>query len=122
MKTFGFALLVVLAIACSSDGSGSSSGVDQSKPITTLETSEVEDFCDWMIDLYGGEAVEHECPDNVTVTTPTRAECVADYEQINANCSGVTVGEMEACIEALAEDPCNFGGQACAEFLECSFG
>lgn len=122
MKAIGITFLLVLAIACGGGGSASVSGVDQNKAITTLETDEVETFCDWMIDTYGGEAVEHQCPDDVTVTTPTMAECVAEYQQISPSCSGVTVEEMEGCIRALADDPCNFGGQACVEFLECSFG
>ena len=120
MKTIGILFVIVLAFACGGGG-GSDSGVDGDKSITALETAEVESFCDWAIETYGGEGIEHECPDDFTVTTPTRQECEEDYADIPQSCEGVTVAEAEACVEAIASDPCNFGGQACAELLQCSF-
>lgn len=119
MKTIGILFVIVLAFACGGGGGGGASGVDGDKSITALEAGEVSSFCDWAIDTYGGEGVEHQCED-FTVTTPTRAECEEDYAAIPQSCEGVTVEEAEACVEAIASDPCNFGGQACAELLQCS--
>jgi hypothetical protein len=112
----------VLIIGCGGDDGGDTSGVDQAKPITDLSTSEVTTFCQWSIDVQGGAGHETDCGDGVTVTVNTQAECEAEYAQIPTGCSTVTVAEMEACVDALAAEPCNFEASACAEYFACLFG
>lgn len=119
----GFALILGLAIgmgACGGGG-GDDSGVDGSKPITELSTSEVQSLCEWAIETQGGEGAMYECEDDVTVTVDTVAECVAGYGDTPETCNTVTVAELEACIEAWSAEPCGFGGQACAEYFQCYF-
>jgi hypothetical protein len=123
----GFLSVLVLSAflaACGGDddGGGDGSGVDGSKAITTLEAGEVTSFCTWVIDIQGGPDSETECGDGLTVTVPTQAECEAEYGSVPDACSGVTVSELEGCVEAFADDPCQLGGSACSEYYECSFG
>jgi hypothetical protein len=119
-----FILFASLLAACGGGGGvGDESGVDQGKPITDLDASEVSQFCTWSNATQGGAGTVHECGDGVTFEVPTQAECESDYAQIPDGCSGVTVAEMEACVSAIADDPCGaFEAEACAEYFTCIFG
>jgi hypothetical protein len=125
MKTIGIAFLFVVvsfvSVACGG-GAASVSGVDQAKPITELDAGEISTFCSWAIDVQGGPGHVTECGPDVTVEAPTQDECEAGYAQIPAGCSGVTVEEMEACVNAIADDPCAESIPECNEYFSCLFG
>lgn len=106
-----------LAIAGCGGGSGGS-GVDASKPITQLTASEVMQFCEWSVEEQGGAGTTTDCGDGVTVTVDTVQECVDGYGGFTSDCT-TTVGQVEDCIEAIAADPCSFGGAACAPLFDC---
>ena len=120
-------LFVSFLAACGGGGGGGdddgddTSGVDQSQAITELDDAEVTAFCQWAIEVQGGAGTEIDCGDGVTITVYSRAECEAEYAEVPAGCSGVTVGELELCVDAIAEDACSaFGAEACAEYFECA--
>lgn len=118
-------LACALLLACGGDddgGGGDGSGVDGSIAITDLGGADVTALCEWAIDIQGGAGNETDCGDGATVNVPSQAECEADYASVPDACSGISVAELEACIEAVADDPCSLGGAACADYFECSFG
>jgi len=102
--------LTTLGTACG-DGGGSS-GVDGSKTIVSLSASEKLDFCEFVIAEQGGPGHPIMCGD-VTVTVQTVEECVAGFAGLPPTCAA-TVAQGEACATASGDDPCSFGGAACA--------
>lgn len=108
--------------ACGGDDSGGSSGVDSTKQVKDLTPAERTSECQWAIALEGGPGKQTMCPDNVTVTVYTQAQCEASLATLamSATCT-LTVAQAEACTEASATDPCTaFSSQACAAVLACS--
>ena len=106
-------LFAVVLVGCSPSGLGSGTSWDD------LGNAEYETFCDWSIAEMGGENVEKDCGDDVTVTSGTKDECVAELSSY-VDCD-LTVGDLEDCKIAVAEDPCGLGGEACATAFDCSF-
>ncbi|HSD86613.1 MAG TPA: hypothetical protein VLB44_03835 [Kofleriaceae bacterium] len=107
--------------ACGGDDSSSSSGVDSTKQVKDLTPAERATECQWGIALEGGAGHTTTCPDNVTVTVDTQAQCEAGLATIagSTTCT-LTVAQMEACTEASATDPCTaLSSQACAPVLAC---
>ena len=122
MKVRLACLLVSCALAAACGGDDDGSGVDGGKAVTELSADEVSALCEWAIDVQGGENHSEDCGD-FTIETGTVAECEAEYAGIPASCSSVTVAELEDCVNAIADDPCEgFGSQACSEFIQCSIG
>jgi hypothetical protein len=122
MKRISF-LVMVVAAACGGDGPGDSSGVDQAKVVTTLSASEVSDFCSWAIDVQGGEGHVTECGDGVKITAPTQTKCETDYGAVpdTSACMGVTIGDVETCVNAIGSDPCTaIQSSACSKWLSCA--
>lgn len=118
-KRVFFVALAAVAAACGGGDDGA--GIDRDKPITELTGDEIVAFCEWAVDAQGGAGSEYEC-DGVTFTVPTVDECAQGVSAPDA-CSTVTYGELEACYEAFAADPCTgFGSPECAELIECSQG
>jgi hypothetical protein len=114
------ALFATLA-ACSGGDGADSSGLSSSSQIGSLSTEERTTLCEWSVDIQGGEGNVTECPDNVTVTVSTVADCVADSSAYD-ECD-LTVGDVEECSRANADDPCGaLGSPACAPLVECLFG
>lgn len=114
--------LMCASLSACGGGGGGESGVEGSKAITELDAGEVSTFCEWLIELSGGENQVTECPGGFTWDTGTVAECEAGFGSVPAACSTVTVAEMEACGEAMADDPCTgIESQVCAEYFECAF-
>ncbi len=107
--------IAALLYAAACGGDDSRSGVDGGKQLSALTRAERTELCQWALEI-DTDTVGSECgPEN----PPTVADCVEDLEEYPASC-GVTVAELQGCIEALAEDPCgedpeecNFGGGDC---------
>jgi len=108
--------------ACGGDDSGGSSGVDSSKQVKDLTPAERTSECQWGIALEGGAGKQTMCPDNVTVTVYTQAQCESSLAAIatSTTCT-LTVAQLEACTEASATDPCTaLSAPACAAVIVCA--
>jgi hypothetical protein len=121
-------LLALLASGCADSGSG----LPADKKVIELSFAETRPLCEYLQDVVGGVQREVTCPDGRYATTPLFSvhECQEDFVFDNAaasnvNC-GVTVGEYEACTEAIADDPCiqllPRAPSACAFFDDPSCG
>jgi hypothetical protein len=98
-------------VACGGDGG---TGLDSNKALGTLTTAELTDLCEYVVDQYPSEPVD--C-DGTEVEPPTVQECVDD--PFPEDCTA-TVGQAEACAEALGADPCAMSlPEACAPLFEC---
>ncbi|MEZ4366654.1 MAG: hypothetical protein R2939_10250 [Kofleriaceae bacterium] len=112
-------LTTCLAAACGGDGG--SSGVDSSKTIGSLSISEQMELCEWTNDqqptepfMCGGETIEPEDPADCSAAAimadPVPTDCMA------------TVGQYEACLEAVNADLCAESLPAVCEPLFACFG
>ena len=122
-----FMMLVSLS-ACDDNDTGS--GIDGSTHLDALSESERTQFCEWMIQLWGGPGVQFECSvisgDNQssvssvdTLTIPAVEECVEGDQFLN-HC---TVGDAEACFTSTGGDPCLVGvTDECTAFNDCLNG
>jgi hypothetical protein len=108
-------LLLPLLLAC---GKGES-GLPLDKTLAELDESEWEQLCEWGNAQY--EEAEVDCGDGVTVSVGTVDECVEESLAYYGECSS-TVESMEACVGAIAEDPCSSELPAeCTGILACAF-
>lgn len=108
-------LIAVIALSAASltfmgCGGDDSSGIDRNRTLSSLDGAEVQELCEFTIDAAGGAGAEFTCPDDVTVTVDTVAECVSDIGTFGS----CTVGVVEDCAVA---DPCDFA--ACVPLLSC---
>ena len=110
----GLALSFISLAAC---GGSDGSGVDGDKTIVSMSASERTDFCEWAIDEQGGAGTVTTCGE-VTITVQSVADCVASFDSFVASCTA-TVSQGETCVEAVASNPCEFGGTACAPVFAC---
>jgi len=112
-------VLVSVVAACGGGGGGpTSSGVDPTKPVVGLTADEVMTMCSWSVDAQGGAGYVSDCGDGFTITTQTVAECVTSFEA--ATCSA-TVGDIEACVNAMDGDGCRVLTEtACEPLLACA--
>lgn len=118
MKIYlGIVCFVLGFAACGGD---SGSGIDKNKKINALSASEVTTICKWGEDEQGGPGHTTMCGD-FTFIVSTQAECEAQYGNFAATCSA-TVSDVEACVHALAADPCSLGGDACQTYFACAGG
>jgi len=109
--------VLVVAMAACGGGSGTS-GVDSSKHVNSLSDGEAQTFCEWAVDEQGGAGTVTDCGDGLTITVDTVAECVAKQGNYTSDCAA-TVADAEACTTAIGNDPCSFGGNACAALFAC---
>lgn len=110
----GLALSFISLAACGGGGSG----VDGDKAIVAMSSSERTDFCEWAIEEQGGAGTVTTCADDVTVTVQSVSDCVASFDDFIASCTA-TVAQGETCVEAIADNPCEFGGDSCDPVFEC---
>lgn len=83
--------------------SGPTSGVDTSKTIAELSSSEKKQLCDWQAGINGGYGKSTSCPDGLTVSGPkSQSACVAKFP---STCNA-PVGDVESCLKVDAKDPC----------------
>jgi len=89
--------------------------LDPSKVLSTLTPEEVAALCQEVVAAQGTESVV--CNEEITIEPTTFEECVADQVTSESSC---TVGQLQACLNSLQGDLCNFlESAACAAFFEC---
>ncbi len=93
-------VLGVLTVACSSGGSG----LEENLLLSDAGEDDKTTFCSWAVDILGGEGAFPVC-DGVALERNTLEGCRSDFAEWS-RCD-VTIGMVEACIRAQAEDPCN---------------
>ncbi len=137
VKAFGVGLVLgtigLAAFGCSSSnsGSGSRSGVTESKTIVSLTDSDRKALCDWIANTEGGygHKTTKTCDGGTVTETATKdqATCVADLASAPAACQA-TVQQSEDCVQAqAAADLCSLTTSvpaACAPLFttECKGG
>ncbi|CAN5728729.1 hypothetical protein BH11MYX4_BH11MYX4_15550 [soil metagenome] len=91
---------------CTTPTTTASSGVGGTKTIGELSDTEKGLLCDWQAGRAGGYGCTRTCDGGVSTTNKAnRAACTTS---LKATCPA-TVAEAEACIAAIANDPCNLG-------------
>lgn len=113
-----FVSFVVLAAPGCGD-EPSRSGVEGSKPISSLTPAEFGTLCDWSASLFGGYGMRRNCtPTSYSNSAASREECLATQADL-ASCPA-TVAEFERCGRAL-HDQCLAGAfsGACDTVLPC---
>lgn len=102
------ALLGTTLLCCGGgNGGGGGSGVGSNKKVVDLSAAELEDLCEYFSSLSEQPEREIDCGDGTTTTTGINPEdvqaeideCITDAPT-DAACP-LTVGQAEACIEAL---------------------
>jgi hypothetical protein len=119
MKIYlGIMCFVLGFAACGGNDGGS--GIDKNKKISALSDSEVTTFCEWAIAEQGGLGHQTMCGDIVIIVN-TQMQCESQYGNFSASCTA-TVSDAEACVHALADDPCSLGGDTCQTLFDCGGG
>lgn len=115
-------ILVCSLVACAGDddsgpdGVNGASGVESSKKLTNLSSSEREQLCDFMVDTWGG-AQTKVCSDDISVTTYDVDNCNAAFlTNLDASCEA-TVRNAESCAKAAGVDVCNLLASPACSFL-----
>lgn len=112
-------LLALLAAAC-----GDGSGVDSSKKVSDLSEGEIQQICEWGIDLQGGPRQITCGETSITLDVAGCVESMKKELEIYETCS-LTVGQLEACSEAQADEirqgkcPDSFNYAACQPVAAC---
>jgi hypothetical protein len=104
MKRLGAALVVtILGLAGCGGGSGSPGGVDGTKQIAAVSSTEKESLCDWYVAKVGGYGAQKACAEGPLGAPPNKADCVSKFP----SCA-VTVSQFAGCIDAIvvAEATC----------------
>jgi hypothetical protein len=112
-------LSVLLLGACGGDDGATSSGVTTSKQLKDLTPDERMQECEWGVSYQGGAGHQTMCPDDVTITVSTVAECVSDLGTYAMNGCTATIEQLETCTRAIAADPCALGGDSCGPVFAC---
>lgn len=95
------------------------SGLPVDDPVASLSDGDLSNLCDWATDAQGGEGTMTTCGD-ATITVAPASQCVEDLGAYDASCT-LTVGEVEACMLAIASDPCTaFDSDDCAPLFACA--
>lgn len=114
MRLFIGALFTASLSLAACGGGGGDSGLDSSKELGTLTADELSTLCEYVVSASPSEPVE--C-DGFTYEPTTQTECESD--PFPETCTA-TVGNAEACADAIGDDPCTaFESAACADLLEC---
>lgn len=100
------AVLLLLVVGC---GGGSD------KKLVDLTEDEAADLCDYVAELEGGQTSK-DCGDGHQVFALSRAACIASFDRLPSACSA-TVGDVEACAEAVGDDLCKLRSEP-----KCAFG
>jgi hypothetical protein len=99
---------------------GPTSGLDGTKKIGTLSSTEKKQICDWVAGINGGYGRATTCDGGLNVTNAkTQSACVSKIPP--ASCEA-TVTEFEDCMKVDAQDPCAFAilrAPECAAVKKC---
>ena len=117
------AVLAMMAVACSSRVSGDDAGggaggggtgggsgaggatggggvgmtgLDRSKPISSVTEAEKNTLCDWFAPMVGGYGSTPACALALITAPPDKATCVAEFPTCTA-----TIGQFEDCMAAI---------------------
>ncbi|HKW82554.1 MAG TPA: hypothetical protein VJN68_02275 [Burkholderiaceae bacterium] len=98
IATLILAVAVVLALATVGCGgtSPSSSGVDGSRQVSSLSTSEKTSMCTWFAGLVGGYGTMPSCSMAVISAPDSEADCLSTFP----SCA-VTVATFQTCVNSL---------------------
>lgn len=111
-------LLMTSVFACTDSGSSSGSGVDSTKKLTELSTTERQQVCDYMVQAEGG-VHSKTCGDGITINVKSAADCTTSLAGFKSSCTA-TVDNAEACAEAAGDDLCNLlSSPACSFLFQC---
>jgi hypothetical protein len=112
----GVAVGFALAGCGGDDGPAASSGVEGTKPLSTLSTGEIGTICDWAADNYGGYGKKVNCGvENSYSIWENQRACTANLSLSFGHCADGTVEQMEACFAKKAASPCDRTVEAGAE-------
>jgi hypothetical protein len=78
--------------------------VDRSRRAGELTPAESMQFCEWLIEQFGGEGAMTMCG-GTTLTGPTTSECIERSQTAPDTCPA-TIGDAEDCYLIVGEDPC----------------
>lgn len=110
-----FTILGVSAALVALTACGGGSGVSSSKQLGDLSEDEKSDLCDWMTTL---EVDTSECATTTGTTATTLGQCTETLG-LMGTCD-LTVGQVEECYNALADDPCSAAlPPECNEYFTC---
>jgi hypothetical protein len=112
--------LILAGLLIGACGGDSGSGVDSSKQIKDLSASEQMSVCEAGVAAQGGAGKMTNCGNGVTVTVKSVADCVSQMGVYAMKGCTATVGQLEACNDAIGMDPCSLGGSACQPILACA--
>jgi hypothetical protein len=119
MKIYlGIVCFVLGFAACSDNDDGS--GIDKNKKVSALSDSEVTTFCNWAITEQGGPGHTTMCG-GILIVVNSQMDCESQFGNFATSCSA-TVSDAEACVHALAADPCTGGGDTCQALFTCAGG
>lgn len=100
---------------------GPTSGVDPTKTLGSLSTSEKKTLCDWQAGINGGYGRTATCEGGLSASYPkSQSACLAKFPP--ASCQA-TVADAEACFHVDAKDPCAFAiftAAECAALRACA--
>ena len=71
-------------------------GLDRSKPISSVTAAEKDTLCDWFAPMVGGYGSTPTCALALISAPPDKATCVADFPSCTA-----TIGQFEDCMTAI---------------------
>ena len=71
-------------------------GLDRSKPISSVTEAEKDTLCDWFAPMVGGYGSSPACALALISAPPDKATCVAEFPSCTA-----TIGQFEDCMMAI---------------------
>ena len=94
--------------------------MDSSKQIKDLSSDEQMSVCEAGVAAQGGAGKQTMCSGGLTVTVKSVSDCVMQMGTYKTKGCTATVGQLNACNEAIGADPCNLGGSACQPIIACA--
>jgi hypothetical protein len=108
--------VVCLVVACGGGG-GTVPDLPPSKLLVDLTTAEYDELCQYEGEVLQGPRTV-QCGSGTEAELPSVTECDAGESNVDSQCTA-TVGDAEACFNAIEADPCHEGGSACTAVLAC---
>jgi hypothetical protein len=71
-------------------------GLDRSKPISSVTEAEKDTLCDWFAPMVGGYGSAPACAMALVTAPPDKATCIAEFPTCTA-----TIGQFEDCMSAI---------------------
>ena len=87
------------------------------KKLNQLSADERDKLCAFRVEVEQAPRTVT-CGSNPSVTLKDKASCLNGLGQITLQCQA-TVGDAEACYQAIEADPCAFGVGTCTALFTC---